>query len=529
MVFALGLVAIGASVTLRLSARLNRSEEATRQSEAIFRTLVQAAPFGIYGSRADGSLLAVNPALVTMLGYPSEAELLRVNGRDLFVEPADRARLREQLMTQQRASGVVLWRRRDGREINVQLSAQRGPPVPGGPEQVTVLVEDITERLRFQEQLRHAQKMEAVGQLAGGIAHDFNNLLTAILGASSLLLEELPQGHPGRVDAEEIHQAGLRASELTGQLLALGSRQARALQVLELGSVVEQSRSLLQRLLGDTITLRCELGAGLPPVKADRGQLEQVLVNLAVNARDAMAGRGTLTVRTALAPRDAVPADPSQGAPERDCLLLSVSDTGHGMDEATRERIFEPFFTTKPRGKGTGLGLASVYGIVRQTGGRILVRSAPGQGATFDLYFPTSDDALAPVAAPTPAAPRATSGQTVLVAEDRDDVRRLTCKLLRSRGYTVLEADGGEQALRVAAAHEGVIHLLLTDVVMPGMSGSELATALSLKRPETRILYMSGYADDSILRHGVLEPGVALLAKPFTPEGLARKVSEALG
>jgi PAS domain S-box-containing protein len=527
-VVALALVAVGASVTLRLSGRLIRSEAATRHSEAIYRTLVQAAPFGICGSRSDGSLVAVNPALVAMLGYPSEEELLRVNTRDLYVDAAARARLVEQLGARGREEGVVQWRRRDGREITVQLAARPARVSPEGPEQFNVLVEDITERLHVQEQLRHAQKMEAVGQLAGGIAHDFNNLLTALLGSSSLLLEELPPGHPARVDAEEIQLAGLRASELTGQLLAFGSRQARALQVLELGSVVEQSRKLLERLLGDTITLRCELGAGLAPLKADRGQLEQVLVNLAVNARDAMAGRGTLTVRTAVVPKEAVPADPSQPAPVREHLVLSVSDTGCGMDEATRERIFEPFFTTKPHGKGTGLGLASVYGIVHQTGGRIVVRSAPGQGATFDLYFPSTDEAVAPAPAPPAAIPRPDGARTVLVVEDRDDVRRLTCKLLRNFGYLVLEAAGGQEALRIASEHAGSIHLLLTDVVMPGMSGSEVATALSLRRPETRVLYMSGYADDSIVRHGVLEPGVALLAKPFTPESLARKVGEAL-
>ena len=342
-------------------------------------------------------------------------------------------------------------------------------------------------------------------------------------------MEELPEGHPARADAEEIQLAGLRASELTGQLLAFGSRQARALQVLELGAVVEQSRTLLNRLLGESIELRCELPVGLPRLKADRGQLDQVLVNLAVNARDAMSGRGTLTLRTSVVPPEAVPPDPSQPAPQRDHLVLSVSDTGSGMDEATRERIFEPFFTTKPRGKGTGLGLASVYGIVHQTGGRIVVRSAPGQGATFDLYFPATDEAREPAPAPPQAAPRATNGQTVLVVEDRDDVRRLTCKLLRGYGYLVLEAAGGEEALRIANGHAGGIHLLLTDVVMPGLSGSELATALSLRRPETRVLYMSGYADDSIVRRGVLEPGVALLAKPFTPDGLLRKVSEVLG
>ena len=528
--FALLLVGVGTWVTLRLSRRLLDSEAATRHSEAIYRTLVQAAPFGICGSRLDGRLVAVNPALVAMLGYPSDEDLLRVNARDLYADPADRERMLVQLRALGRATGAVRWKRRDGRELTVQLNAQPARVEAGGPEQFNVLVEDVTERLQVLEQLRHAQKMEAVGQLAGGIAHDFNNLLTAILGSSSLLLEELPKDHPARVDAEQIHLAGLRASELTRQLLAFGSRQARALQVLELGSVVEQSRTLLQRLLGETITLQCELAPSLPSLKADRGQLEQVLVNLAVNARDAMSGRGTLTVRTAVVPREAVPPDASQSAPERDHLVLSVSDTGHGMDEVTRERIFEPFFTTKPRGKGTGLGLASVYGIVHQTGGRIVVRSAPGQGASFDLYFPTTDEVSAPAASPgpTPASPRATSGQTVLVVEDREDVRRLTCRLLRSSGYTVLEADGGDEALRVSAAHPGIIHLLLTDVVMPGMSGSEVATALSFKRPETRVLYMSGYADDSIVRKGVLAPGVALLAKPFTPEGLARKVSEAL-
>jgi nitrogen-specific signal transduction histidine kinase/ActR/RegA family two-component response regulator len=383
---------------------------------------------------------------------------------------------------------------------------------------------DVTERQRLEQQLRQAQKMEAVGRLAGGVAHDFNNLLTAILGSADLLLGRLPLDHPERVEAEEIRKAAMWAADLTRQLLAFSRQQVLDPHVFDLSAVVANMDKMLRRLAPADITLRTRLAPDLGAVRADPGQIEQVIMNLAVNACDAMPGGGTLTIETANVELGTGHAPVHPGR----YVVLTVSDTGMGMSATTQAHVFEPFFTTKERGKGTGLGLSTVYGIVKQSEGYVVLESEPGRGTTFRVYLPAVDAPVEAVAA-GPARTESLRGEeTVLVVEDQEPVRRLACKVLEREGYSVLAAADGPEALRVAAHHAGTIHILVTDVVMPGMSGREVEQRLAAERPEMRVLYLSGYADASIVRDGVLEPGLAFLQKPFTPETLARRVREVL-
>ncbi len=383
-------------------------------------------------------------------------------------------------------------------------------------------VELHNHRLRDQasqaeEQLRQAQKMEAVGRLAGGVAHDFNNLLTIINGYGEIVLAGLPEGNPVRGLVAQMKQAGDRAASLTRQLLAFSRQQVIVPQILDLNGVVTDAAKLLRRLIGEDIELTTALDPALGRVKADPGQVEQVLMNLAVNARDAMPAGGTLTVETANVERDG-----------GRYVLLRVADTGCGMDAATKARVFEPFFTTKGPGKGTGLGLSVVHGVVQQAGGRIEVDSEPGRGTTFRVYLPLEENAVPrqkPAAVPV-SSPGGT--ETLLLVEDEEAVRGLTRMTLEAGGYRVLEASHGAEALRLAERHAEPIHLLVTDVVMPGMSGRELADRLTASRPGLRVLYLSGYTDDAVVRNGVLEAGVAFLQKPFGVDALARKVREVL-
>ncbi|HVH08772.1 MAG TPA: ATP-binding protein, partial [Gemmatimonadales bacterium] len=393
---------------------------------------------------------------------------------------------------------------------------------------ILALVEDVTGVKRLEQQFFQAQKMEAVGRLAGGVAHDFNNLLTAILGSTELLREMIPTDHPGREEAEETRKAALRAADLTRQLLAFSRQQVLAPRVLSLNDVVVDMDRMLRRLIGEDIDLRTVLAGDLGAVRADPGQLEQVIVNLAVNARDAMPTGGKLTIETANTALDEAYAAARPVVAAGRYVMLAVSDTGAGMDEATKARLFEPFFTTKPKGKGTGLGLATVYGIVKQSGGYISVYSEPGRGATFKVYLPRVDAAVEPVEAAPAAGGSLRGSETVLVVEDQGEVRSLTRRVLEARGYQVLVAASGQEAMRLAEERPGAIDLLLTDVIMPGMSGRGLGLLLAAAHPAMKVLYVSGYADESIVHQGMLEPGVWFLQKPFTPEALARKVREVL-
>jgi len=370
--------------------------------------------------------------------------------------------------------------------------------------------------------------MEAVGRLAGGVAHDFNNLLTAIFGYSDLLAEELPADHPGREDLQEIRTAASRASALTRQLLAFSRQQVLQPIVLNLNDVVENIEKMLHRLLGEDVALEAHLAKDLGNVKADSGQLEQVMMNLAVNARDAMPTGGKLTIETANTDLDASYAEQHQPVIPGSYVMLAVSDTGTGMDEVTKTRAFEPFFTTKEPGQGTGLGLATVYGIVKQSGGYVWVYSEPGEGTAFKIYLPRVDAPVEPVGRTPEPAVSVVGTETVLVAEDDELLRPLARELLGKLGYRVLEAKDSAEALAVARAHKGDIHLLVSDVVMPGGGGFQLAQQLVTERPRLKVLYMSGYTDEAVVRHGLLERGLNYLQKPFTPAVLARRVRDVL-
>jgi signal transduction histidine kinase/ActR/RegA family two-component response regulator len=416
--------------------------------------------------------------------------------------------------------------RRDGKEITVELSItalRRGERYL-----FNGFVRDLTEKLAAEAQLHHALKMETIGQLTGGVAHDFNNLLTVITGYGELLLDRLPLGDPVRESVGEMKKAGDRAASLTRQLLAFSRQQVVVPRVLDLNAVVADMDKMLRRLIGEDVELASALDPALGPVKADPGQVEQVLLNLAVNARDAMPQGGRLTVETANVELDAEYARLHQEVRPGPYVLLAVSDTGVGMDEATRARVFEPFFTTKGPGKGTGLGLATVYGIVRQAGGHVEVYSEPGRGSAFKVYLPRAEASPSPAKSGGNPAGGPPGTETLLLVEDEDAVRALARHALRMNGYTVLEARDGAEAVRLAEGHRGRIDVLVTDVVMPRMGGRELAERLAAPHPEAKVLFLSGYTDDAVVRHGILEAEVEFLQKPFSPAALAAKVREVL-
>jgi two-component system, cell cycle sensor histidine kinase and response regulator CckA len=517
--FLLGL-AVARARRPRVTTR-KRAEEALRESEARFRDLFESSPDAIFVEALDGTVLDINPEACRLHGL-ERGDIIGRHVLDL-VPPEHHE---EAAHTFRRLARGELTRvegfsqTRDGRAIPVELRSSR--LTYAGQPALLLHVRDLTERRRLEEQLRQAHKMEAVGRLAGGIAHDFNNLLCAIIGYASVLLHDLPSSHPTRSDLEQIQQAGERAAALTRQLLAFGRKQMLQPVVLDLNAIIARMEKLLRRLIGEDVQLLTELEPRLPGVKADPTQVEQVLLNLAVNARDAMPDGGTLTIRTGLALLDGERPELRPGPH----ALLAVTDTGCGMDEATRARVFEPFFTTKDVGRGTGLGLATVYGIVRQSGGAIDVESAPGRGALFTVYLPCATDA--PAATPPPPPAGARGGEVVLLVEDQPEVRQIARRMLQQHGYAVLEARDGAEALAIHAQQAGRIHALVTDVIMPGMSGRELAEQLTGRQPGLPVLFLSGHTGDAVLRRGVCEENVAFLAKPFAPDELARKVREVL-
>jgi two-component system, cell cycle sensor histidine kinase and response regulator CckA len=518
-----GLLGVYADITRR-----KKAEEALRKSEEKYRALFERNPHPMFVYDPDTlDYLAVNDAAVHQYGY-SRDEFSRMTLQDLR-PPEDVPALLEMLSSTRpvfERRGVWRHRKKDGSVIDVEITAHAMQF--GDRDAFIVAALDVTDRRRLEEQLRQSQKMEAVGRLAGGVAHDFNNLLTVIQGYGSLLVGQLDPSDPAEAMAREVLKAAERAAELTGQLLAFGRKAITAPRLLDLNAVIADAERMLRRVIGEDVELAVDLGSDARPIRADPGQLHQVLMNLAVNARDAMPRGGRLTLRTRNARLDEDRARERPGACPGSYVLLEVSDTGCGMTEEVRSRAFEPFFTTKEPGKGTGLGLATIYGIVAQGAGHIVVRSAPGQGCMFEIYLPRIDEGQAACASPSDRNDALGGRETVLLAEDEDGVRALVRHVLQAGGYRVLEAINGEAALRVAQSHVGCIDLLVTDVVMPVMSGPELAQRLAPLHPATKMLFLSGYTDDAMMRHGVREDDVNFLQKPFTPSALARKVRDIL-
>src|SRR6266702_3414075 len=508
------------------SAHRRHAESALVDAHENLRAIVQSAPLAIYTLGPAGTVLTWNAAAERLYGW-SAAEVL---GRTLPTSPdGEHMILRNNVLGGHALTGIEVTRRRkDGSELtlNLSLAPLHGPG--GAVVGVLAIAADLTALRQLEVQYRQSQKVEAVGQLAGGIAHDFNNILTAILSTTQVLLKELPRGSRARQDVEEIADSARRAAGLTRQLLAFSRRQVLELKSLDLNALVNDQERMLRRLIPDSVELRTALSSDLGTVHADASQLEQVFMNLVVNARDAMPLGGVITITTANVDIDrpylegSVPVRPGR------YVLLGVSDTGVGMDANTLTHVFEPFFTTKEPGKGTGLGLATVYGIVKQTGGYIWADSAPNRGAAFKIYLPRVEDAVAATLDLEAGPPSLNGKETVLLVEDEMEVLRKMRRGLEALGYTVLAAKGGPEALALAARHEGTIHLLVTDVVMPGMNGRDLALGLAATRPETRVLYVSGYPDQSVVHQGLLAPGLPFLQKPFAPDGLARRIREVL-
>jgi PAS domain S-box-containing protein len=532
-----GLVFLFDLYTIFNQFQIYQMQRKLHERDEMFRLITENAGDLISVVDADGSSLYHSPAHQRTLGY-SDAELQHVSAIEL-VHPEDRERVREAIHSV-RETGVAhrmdyRTRHKNGRWRTMESTVS---VVRNGHEELERLVivnRDVTERREAEEalhqreeQLRQAQKMEAVGRLSGGIAHDFNNLLGVIIGYSEVIGMNLPADDPVRKNAEQIRVAGQRAAGLTRQLLAFSRQQMLQLTALDLNTVVLDLGKMLKPLIGADIELTTELEPHLGWVRADQGQLEQVIMNLAVNARDAMPEGGKLVIQTSNAEFAAGHSENGQTVPAGSYVLLTVRDTGVGMDADTQSHIFEPFYTGKARGKGTGLGLSTVYGIVRQSNGFILVHSQPAHGTTFQIYLPhvhKAANAAPPATAPTEAA---TGSETILVVEDEEALRTLISDQLARGGYEVLSAQDGHQALALAGEFKDRIHMLLTDVVMPGISGPALARKLAVSRPEMSVLFMSGYPDREIAPGGKLPSDAEFLQKPFGPDTLIRKVRRAL-
>jgi two-component system, cell cycle sensor histidine kinase and response regulator CckA len=508
------------------------SEERYRQIAAV----VEWSNDAVIGCTLDGVILSWNRGATRMYGFDEADMLGQLTAR--IVPDGLRAEHGE-LLARVRAGEAVehhetVRRKKDGSKVEVSLTIS---PIRGMDRKIvgiSKIARDLTERRRAEvalrraeQQLRDAQKMEAVGLLAGGIAHDFNNTLSAIVGYTELVLENLSPGDPNRSDILEVRKAGASAVSLTRQLLALSRRQVLSPRVIDLNQIVSHLERMVRRLIGAQVELKFGLSTELGRVSADPGQIEQVIMNLVLNARDAMSERGTLTIATNNVSLDLERSEALNVTPGP-YIELSVGDTGSGMNASTIERIFEPFFTTKEKGKGTGLGLSTALGIVQQSGGAIDLESALGEGTTFRVYLPRTERPVQSAYSVPPARLTNRSWETILLVEDEDQVRALARTALTRHGYHVLEAEQGEQALAICAQHVGSIHLLLTDVVMPQMGGRELAERATMLRPEMKVLFMSGYANDDILAHGAMGDGVVLLQKPITPNMLARRVREVL-
>lgn len=510
-----------------------RPEEALRTSQERFRQLFDGAPIGYHEIDSEGRITRVNRTESEMLGYTPEEML----GQPVWKFNDEEETSRHTVLA--KFAGTIppgrsferTYRRKDGATFPVIIEDRPLRDSEGRIIGIRSTIQDITERKRgeeematLQEQLRQSQKMEAIGRLAGGIVHDFNNLLTVIRGYSQLSLMELKEGDHLKGNLEEVKRATERASDLIRQLLAFSRRQTMEVRVLDLNILLQNLNKMLRRVIGEDIELVTRLADDLGRVKVDPGQIEQVIMNLTVNARDAMIEGGKLTIETANVELDEEYARRHVAVSPGRYVMLSVSDTGVGITPEVRERIFEPFFTTKKGGEGTGLGLSTVYGIVKQSEGNIWIYSEPEKGTTFKIYLPLVNEPLEEKKERVVKEVSPRGNETILAVEDDEVVRKLAVRILREQGYRVLEASQGVDAFLICEEHKGPIHLLVTDVVMPKMSGRELAERITSIRQEVKVLYMSGYPDDTIAHHGILNEGTNYIQKPFTLEGLARKV-----
>ncbi|MGO9119531.1 MAG: PAS domain S-box protein [Desulfomonilaceae bacterium] len=514
-----------ADITDRLGAQKALSLEKQR-----FETLAEQAPFGLVMISKEGLFQYVNERFKQMFGYdsndiPDEEEWLK----NAFPDFANREKAMnawkkvETLSTGIQYSEILPVRIKDESERIIDFR-----PVRLDTGECLLTCEDITDRKRFEEQLQQSQKMEAIGSLAGGVAHDFNNLLTAIIGYSNLLLQKMPAESPYHYKIIQIYVAAERAAGLTKQLLAFSRKQVLDVKILDLNSVIEEMSNMLRRMIGEHIEFTTVMNPSLGKVKADKSQVEQILMNLAINARDAMPTGGALTIETDNVVLDEEYARVHQEIQAGPYVMIAVSDVGHGISKDIMPRIFEPFFTTKQKGQGTGLGLSTAYGIIKQHQGHITAYSEPDRGTTFKVYLPLSREIEDRVFTPHPTSQQLTGKETVLVVEDEATVRHLTCEMLENLGYTVMRASDPVQAIDICREHSGPIDLLLTDVVMPQMDGRSLYRQLSPERPEMKVLYVSGYTEDAIVHHGVLDHDVNFLQKPFTVFGLTSKVRDVL-
>jgi len=517
------------SSTIRDVTERKRVEEALRQSEASFRGMVEGS-YGVYRGSADGSILMANAAMARMLGYNSEKELLALNlVADVFQQGEYSERLFHQPGSRKPFARLEThWKRKDGKMITVELSGRPVTDDKGMPLYFEVIAEDVTRQRGVEQRLRHVQKMEAIGRLAGGIAHDFNNVLGVITGYSEMLLDKLSTDAHLSGLVTHVLKATERGASLTRQLLAFSRQQVLEPRVINIQQHIRGIQGLLQRVLGEDVRLAVDADDGPVHLRADPAQLEQVIMNLVVNARDAMPGGGNLTIEISKARLD---ADYCKHAPDTrpgNYVCLAVTDTGCGMSPEVLSRVFEPFFTTKESGKGTGLGLATVYGIVKQSGGSITVYSEVGHGTTFKVYLPLSEEAASKpeLLSLETVVPNGT--ETILEVEDEDSLRELTREYLTNKGYTVLVASEAKQAIALAESGNSRIDLLLTDVILPGTSGVQLAQRLASSHPEMRVLYVSGYTADAIVHHGGHDPNFAFLTKPFSLPALARKIRSIL-